>query len=244
MKKRARGNGFNLVVLAMAITVLNILLAMALPSWSTYIQREREEELIFRGLQYAEAIRIFQLRHNRFPTQLRELIEVYPRSIRQLWRNPVVEDGSWLLLPIQAQAGQPLQREQQGQGQQDGSPAPPPNPNAGRPVQRPGAGPALTAVRVVPPKPGELQFTPQPSVPFMGVASPEGETAIKTFMGSNEITDWHFTAELVSSILFNPHNNIGRPVNSGIFWRPFPPGVSPGLGDPALRPQPPRRQPQ
>jgi len=102
VKKRSRGDGFNLVVLAMAITVMNILLALALPAWSTFIEREREEELIFRGLQYAEAIRVFQLRQSRFPTQLRELSEVYPRSIRQLWRNPMVEDGAWLLLPATA----------------------------------------------------------------------------------------------------------------------------------------------
>ena len=50
--------GYNIVILAVAITVLNILVAKALPLWSHVIQREKEEELIFRGLQYAEAIRI------------------------------------------------------------------------------------------------------------------------------------------------------------------------------------------
>ncbi|MEM7351331.1 MAG: hypothetical protein AAF657_11025, partial [Acidobacteriota bacterium] len=50
--------GYNLVVLAVAVTVLNIVAAKALPMWSTMIQRAKEEELIFRGLQYAEAIRV------------------------------------------------------------------------------------------------------------------------------------------------------------------------------------------
>ncbi|MEM6457095.1 MAG: hypothetical protein AAF772_18540, partial [Acidobacteriota bacterium] len=45
--------GYTLVVLAMLITVMNIVLATTLPMWSAIQQREREAELIFRGLQYA-----------------------------------------------------------------------------------------------------------------------------------------------------------------------------------------------
>jgi type II secretory pathway pseudopilin PulG len=223
--KLARGDGFNLVVLAMAITVLNILLALALPVWSTYIRREREEELIFRGLQYAEAIRVFQLRHSRLPTQLRELVEVQPRSIRQLWRNPMVEDGAWLLLPAgQLLEQQPNEEQGGGDGEADGEQPNGEGPNNGR--QRPRGGTAPAAVRVVPPRPGELQFTPQPSVPFMGVASPEGGESVKTFLGSSELAEWRFTVELVNALQHDPNHNFARPVNSGLFWKPFPPGVT------------------
>lgn len=248
-RKRGRGDGFNLVVLAMAITVLNILLAMALPAWSTFIQREKEEELIFRGLQYAEAVRVFQLRQSRFPTQLRELVEVYPRSIRQLWRNPMAEDGAWLLLPAAGGVpGQQLNPEGGGEDDDDGKKQPSPA-NGNRPVRRPGM---PTAVRVVPPRPGELQLTPQPSVPFMGVASPEGGEALKMFMGSNEIAEWRFTAELVNTMQIDPNHNFARPVNSGLFWKPFPPGITlPQAGSPIQpmnnpmnRPQPQRPRPQ
>ena len=41
--------GYNLVVLIVAITVLNIAVAAVLPLWSTAIRREKEEELVFRG---------------------------------------------------------------------------------------------------------------------------------------------------------------------------------------------------
>ncbi|HEX2251775.1 MAG TPA: hypothetical protein VHQ65_00740, partial [Thermoanaerobaculia bacterium] len=51
------------------------------PAWSKMAQREKEEELIFRGLQYAEAIRVFQRKFGRYPTRLEELIEVEPRKI-------------------------------------------------------------------------------------------------------------------------------------------------------------------
>ena len=49
-----------MVVLIVAITVLNIMVAAMLPLVSTADPRDKEEELIFRGFQYAEAIRVFQ----------------------------------------------------------------------------------------------------------------------------------------------------------------------------------------
>ena len=93
-RKRRSKDGFNLVVLAVLFTVMNILLAKALPLWSTVIQRAKEEELIFRGLQYGEAIRVFQARFNRAPVRLEELIKVEPRCIRQLWNNPLSPEAA------------------------------------------------------------------------------------------------------------------------------------------------------
>ena len=55
-----------MVVLMVAVTILTILTAAALPVWSQRMQREKEEELIFRGWQYAEAIRVFQQRQGRY----------------------------------------------------------------------------------------------------------------------------------------------------------------------------------
>ena len=57
---------FTAVVLIVVITLMHIALAAALPKWSTAIQREKEEEAIFRGLQYAEAIRVFKARFGRY----------------------------------------------------------------------------------------------------------------------------------------------------------------------------------
>lgn len=215
-----KAEGFNLVVLAMSVTVLTILATMALPAWSQQIRREKEAELIFRGLQYAEAIRVFQIRQGRLPVQLRELVEVQPRSIRQLWKNPMMEDGSWLLLPGTGGpqgGGQDLNGRTQQQRQQRTQRRPP-----GRPGGRPGQPGQPTAIRVIP---GDKNLQPV-SIAFMGVASPEGDESVKTFMGSNEIKEWRFTVDLVKAMLQAPHENFARPVNSGVFWKPFPPGVN------------------
>ena len=104
--RQAVSSGFTLVGVIIVFTVMTILLSVAMPIWSKMIQREREEELIFRGLQYAEAIRVFQLRNGRYPLRLEELVTVRPRSIRQLWKDPMTDSGEWGLIYAQAAPGQ------------------------------------------------------------------------------------------------------------------------------------------
>jgi type II secretory pathway pseudopilin PulG len=87
-----------MVILIVAITVLNIVVAAMLPLMSTQIQREKEEELVFRGFQYAEAIRIYHARFQQYPVKLEQLLEAKPRSIRQLWKDPMTKDGKWGLI--------------------------------------------------------------------------------------------------------------------------------------------------
>jgi type II secretory pathway pseudopilin PulG len=120
---RTAAAGYSLVVVIMLVAVLNIMLAAALPKWSEMIRRDREEELISRGWQYAEAIRIFQKRFQRLPVKLDELIKAKPRSIRQLWTDPMTDDGEWDL--IFAGQGSPLKPPGAAVPQPGG---PPPNP--------------------------------------------------------------------------------------------------------------------
>ena len=91
--------GYTLIILLFAITVLILGLLIAVPVWQTQIQREKEEELIFRGKQYAEAIRLFQMKKpGAFPRTMDELIE--EKCIRQLFPDPMTKDGRWnIILP-------------------------------------------------------------------------------------------------------------------------------------------------
>ena len=99
--------GYSLVMVIMAVTVLNIMLAAALPKWSEMIKRDKEEELISRGWQYAEAIRVFQQRFQRRPVKLEELIKAKPRCILQLWKDPMTASGEFA--PIFLNQGSPIQ---------------------------------------------------------------------------------------------------------------------------------------
>ena len=66
--------GYVLIMLSIAVLALSIGLMVAVPVWQTLVQREKEEELIFRGKQYVEAIRLYQTKFpGRFPDSLEAL---------------------------------------------------------------------------------------------------------------------------------------------------------------------------
>jgi len=91
--------GFTLVGVVVAIAILTILIAAVGPSIATIVQRDKEIELVFRGKQYARAILAFQRRYGRYPNDLKELAEIKPRSIRQLWKEPMCNcDEGWQVI--------------------------------------------------------------------------------------------------------------------------------------------------
>lgn len=105
--------GYTLIILLFAVSVLAIGLLIAVPVWKTQMQREREEELIFRGKQYVEAIRIYQLKNpGSFPETFEELIE--EKCLRRQYKDPMTEHGEWnIILPYQdvsTQRGGALQK--------------------------------------------------------------------------------------------------------------------------------------
>ncbi len=225
-RRGQRDAGYNLVVLVMAVTTLNILVAKALPLWSAVIQREKEAELIFRGMQYAEAIRVYEKRTGALPVKLEQLIEVEPRCIRQLWKNPLDEDGTWEIIPA-------------GQGQRLKGQNPNPNPN---PRNQNQGGGGLLPGDPSKPDPSLLWVpgaeNPIGSVPIAGVKSPVGEQAIKTFVtnpsapdggASTEISEWLFTVELAKALVipFDGTNPFVPSMNVEQRFKPWPPGIKP-----------------
>ncbi len=83
-----------MIMLLLVLSVLALGLLIAVPVYETELRREAEEELIFRGRQYAEAVRIFQEKNpGRFPGSLKELAE--ERCLRRLFRDPMTPTGEW-----------------------------------------------------------------------------------------------------------------------------------------------------
>ena len=187
--------GYNLVILMVTMTLLNIALALALPKWSHVIRREREEELISRGFQYAEAIRMFQNRHQRLPVRLEELVELEPRSIRRLWKDPMTDDGRWALIPPGGgPGGQPLTPQPTGP---DGQPLPPGGEQQEDPDDQPPSEPdddeeidPDTGIG------GEKKGIQQIGF-FSGVHSRSSKESILIFNGRTRYDEWHFTVEMI-----------------------------------------------
>jgi type II secretory pathway pseudopilin PulG len=90
--------GFTLVGVVVAVAIITILLLAVGPTVAKIIERDRDTELIFRGKQYARAILAFQKRYGRVPNQLDELIKLKPKSIRQLWKDPMCDCDAWELI--------------------------------------------------------------------------------------------------------------------------------------------------
>ena len=101
-----RTSGYVLIMLLFVVTAMGIGLLVAVPVWQTQIQREKEEELIFRGKQYVEAVRVFQIKKpGTFPKTLEELVE--EKCLRRPFKDPMSPDGDWniILLPQGFQGG-------------------------------------------------------------------------------------------------------------------------------------------
>jgi type II secretory pathway pseudopilin PulG len=91
-----------MVAVVIFIAILTIVIAAVGPSISTIMKRDREEELLFRGKQYARSIALFQRRYGRYPTSLKEMYTNRPRTVRKLWKEPMCDCADWKLL-IQGQ---------------------------------------------------------------------------------------------------------------------------------------------
>jgi type II secretory pathway pseudopilin PulG len=93
--------GYAFVALMVAFTVMLIALAAALPSVYHESQREKEEELIFRGNEYARAIYLFQRQFQRYPKSVDELIRTNNlRFLRHAYKDPMTPKGNWRFIHV------------------------------------------------------------------------------------------------------------------------------------------------
>ncbi len=94
-------DGYAFVVLMIALTVMLIGLAAVLPSVYHESQREKEEELIFRGNEYARAIYLFQRQFRRYPNSVDELIRTNNlRFLRHAYKDPMTPNGKWRFIHV------------------------------------------------------------------------------------------------------------------------------------------------
>lgn len=103
-RRAPAADGYALLALMIMVTVMLISLTAALPNIYQEGQREREEEAIFRGEQYARAIYLFHHAAGRYPTSVKELLNTNGvHYLRQAYRDPLSPNGRWRF--IHATAG-------------------------------------------------------------------------------------------------------------------------------------------
>jgi type II secretory pathway pseudopilin PulG len=183
--------GYAMAVLMVGMAILAILMTAAMPVWRQASQREKEEELVFRGQQYVRAIKLFSQKAG--PSVLPPSVEVLvsQKFLRKKFKDPITGLDFDLLGATQTAAP--------GSGR--GGPAPPGSGAATRPSQ-----PAVPANGT----PGGPGGTPQsPVAPatagtiiqgrggagangIIGVASKSKETSIRIFNGRTHYNEWPF----------------------------------------------------
>ncbi|MGH9333941.1 MAG: type II secretion system protein [Vicinamibacteria bacterium] len=83
--------------IAIAIVILGIMMVAAVPLWQKAIQREKEQELIWRGYQYMQAVERYQRKFpGAYPPSVEVLVE--QKFLRKAYTDPMSEDGEWSVL--------------------------------------------------------------------------------------------------------------------------------------------------
>jgi type II secretory pathway pseudopilin PulG len=190
--------GFSLVQVVAVIAIMMLMMSAGVPAWRYVMRDAREEELIFRGGQIADAILRFQKKNgNALPTSLDVLVK--GKFLRKAYKDPMSPDGRWRFLrPEEAQQGG---GSPPGGGPQGGGPSPSPSPS---PSTSGGIGP-LSGLG---PPGGGGEGAVGVSGPFIGVASTSTETkALRVFNGKTQYKDWRFIAgqpRMVGNTLVSP----------------------------------------
>src|SRR3954468_5869234 len=87
--RRAEG-GYILLTLLLVVTVLIITAGAILPEITFQIKRDKEEELIHRGVQYSRAIRRYVKKFGRYPTRIEDLENTNNiRFLRRRYKDPL-----------------------------------------------------------------------------------------------------------------------------------------------------------
>jgi len=92
-----------MAALLVAMNIMAIMMTVAMPVWRQLAQREKEEELIFRGQQYARAVGLYERKYaNAPPPSIDVLVE--QRFLRKKYKDPVTNDDFVPITAVQAAA--------------------------------------------------------------------------------------------------------------------------------------------
>jgi len=178
MRHVPRGDsGYAMAALLVMLGVITVIVGMAMPIWRTVVQREKEEELIFRGRQYARAIQLYQRKFaNAYPASIDVLVE--QRFLRKKYKDPMTKSGEFEIL-YQAT----LAQQRAGAAGGRGSTAP---------GLQAGAGPGGTMTPAAMPGSAFGSQVAGPQGGVVGVASKSKEKSFRVLDGRTAYNEWQF----------------------------------------------------
>jgi type II secretory pathway pseudopilin PulG len=192
--------GYAMAALLVALAVMMVLMAVAMPVWRTQAQREKEAELIFRGEQIARGINLYMRKMGgaSYPPSLDVLVQ--GRFLRKKYKDPMTENdlslpmnqrGEWDV--INAAGGVPGAGGQSPQQQGGRGRAGAPSTGLSAPPSRGGSSPGPSQL-------GTPGFGGQAAGGMMGVRSKSKESSFKIYKGTgSHYNEWLFLFSTVSN---------------------------------------------
>jgi type II secretory pathway pseudopilin PulG len=91
IRRRRKGEqGYILLILLLAVTVMMIAAAVAISDIKFQMKRDREEEMVRRGVQYSRAIRAYYKKFQRYPSKIEDLESTNRlRFLRKRYKDPL-----------------------------------------------------------------------------------------------------------------------------------------------------------
>jgi type II secretory pathway pseudopilin PulG len=93
-----RDGGYLLLAIMLMMVFMIIAATVAAPRVIQQMKRDREEEMIHRGTEYARAIKKFYKKNGRYPASLDDLDKGQVKYLRKRYKDPLSKDGKWKLL--------------------------------------------------------------------------------------------------------------------------------------------------
>ena len=91
-----RDAGYMLLVLMLAVALLTITLMQVGLNYRRTILRDREVEMIHRGVQYERAVQLYYRKFGSYPASIEQLENTNKiRFLRQRYKDPMAPDGQW-----------------------------------------------------------------------------------------------------------------------------------------------------
>lgn len=93
--------GFLLLGVLFMVLLVTIALAIAAPKIAESIRRDKEEETIHRGKQYARAIHMYYAKYNRYPNSIDQLMKTdNVRFLRKRYKDPMTGKDDWRIIHL------------------------------------------------------------------------------------------------------------------------------------------------
>src|SRR5690242_4239184 len=97
---RSGESGYVLLAVMLAVTLVLVALSIELPRIAQQIKREKEEELVHRGKEYATAVKRFVHKNGgRYPASVEQLEDTnHIRFLRKKYKDPMTGESDWKMV--------------------------------------------------------------------------------------------------------------------------------------------------